>query len=157
QNGSTIYVCAGTMPYTETLSVGKPVTLFGALDCTTWAYAAANKTQLTAAADTVPLSLTSAATGTQINDFAITAADAMKAWGSSIAVLDDGATLAFENVDVSAGAGKDGTAGAAQSQVTTPATAKGSDGTDDAACNMMGTISGGAGGTNTCNGTKTDG
>ncbi len=113
------------MPYTETLSVGKPVTLFGALDCSTWAYDMANKTQLSATTDTVALSLTSAASGTQVHDFAITAADALTPGGSSIAVLDDQAGLTLKNVDVAAGAGKAGTAGAPQSQVTTPASANG--------------------------------
>ena len=111
RRGSTIYACAGTTPYSEALAVDKPVTLFGALDCATWAYDAANKTQLTAASDAVPLTLSSSASGSEVNDFAITAADATKAGGSSIAVLDNGADLALENVDLAAGAGQAGTAG----------------------------------------------
>jgi hypothetical protein len=155
--GSILYVCAGPTPYTEALSVDRPVTIFGALDCTTWAYKAANKTQLTAAADSVPLTLTSAASGTQVNDFTITAADAMMAGGSSIAVLDNGAGLTLENVDIDAGAAKDGVAGAVQSQVPTPASASGSGGTAPTACTMTNNIMGGTGGTNACNGSATNG
>lgn len=110
-NGSTIYACAGTMPYSEALAVDAKVTLFGALDCTTWAYNAAKKTQLTAASDTVPLTLSSAASGTEINDFAITAADATTLGGSSIAVLDNGATLDITRCDLASGKGADGAPG----------------------------------------------
>ncbi len=94
KNAATIYACAGTTPYSEALSVDQKVTLFGALDCGTWKYDAANKTQLTALADMVPLTLSSSsASGTEVEDFAITAADATVAGGSSIAVLDDNADL----------------------------------------------------------------
>lgn len=104
-----------------------------------------------------PLMVTSAASGTQIYDVAITAIDATKDGGSSIALLDDGAELLLTRVDLAAGAGKAGTSGAAQSKVVTPATAKGIDGVDDPACNMAGPLAGGVGGTNMCGRTSTDG
>jgi hypothetical protein len=150
-----VYACGEA--FNEPLTLKAVVELFGALDCTkSWAYDAANKTKLTAGADMIPVTLTSSAGGSSIHDFAITAADALKPGGSSIAILDSQADLSLENVDVAAGAGAPGAAGAAQAQVMTPASAKGSDGTDDPACNNMNVILGGAGGTNTC-GTKTDG
>src|SRR5262249_15963858 len=124
-----------------------------------WTYDASRKTQLQAdtTATPVPLTLASGASGSSVHDFAITAADATTAVGSSIAVLDNGADLTLQNLGVGAGAGKDGAAGAMQVQVTTPASAKGSDGTDDAMCNVPLGVMGGAGGTNACNGTSTNG
>jgi hypothetical protein len=107
-NGSTIYACAGTLPYAEALSVNKRVTLFGALDCGTWAYVAAKPTQLTAASDMVPLTFSSSAGGSDVEDFAIMAADAMKDGGSSIGVIADGITASFARLDITAGNGKEG-------------------------------------------------
>jgi hypothetical protein len=109
--GSTIYACAGAMPFSEALSVGKPVTMFGALDCATWAYTATDKTKLTAGADAIPVTLTSSAGGSSIHDFAITAVDATKPGGSSIALLDDGAGLDLVRCDLVAGKGADGAKG----------------------------------------------
>jgi hypothetical protein len=117
--GSTIYVCAGTTPYSEPLSLDTAVTLFGALDCGTWGYNAAKKTQLTAAADMVPLTLASTASGSEVQDCAITAADATTAGGSSIAVIADGVTASLTRTDVIAGNGKAGVPG------TTPTTSVG--------------------------------
>jgi hypothetical protein len=151
-----VYACGEG--FAEALSITGAVTLFGALDCTKgWVYDASTKTQLTAGADMIPLSLASAASGTAVHDFAITSADASAMGGSSIAVLDSQANLALDNVDVVAGMGAPGAPGMPQTQVTTPATAQGSNGADDAACNMMSNILGGAGGTNTCNGMMTNG
>jgi hypothetical protein len=151
--GSTIYACAGAMPFDETLAPDKSVTLFGGLDCTTWIYSSGTKTQLTAAAGAIPLKLTSAAT---VHDFAITAADATAAGGSSIAVLDDQADLTLENVDIAAGAGMDGTAGATQMQVTTLPIANGTNGNAPTGCSTV-SVTDGAGGTNMCSGTPTNG
>jgi hypothetical protein len=155
--GSTIYACAGAMPFTEAVTIGKAATLFGALDCASWSYDAAKKTLLTAAADAVPLTLTSAASGSEVRDFAINAVDATAAGGSSIALLDDHADLALDHVDVTAGKGVAGAAGAVQAQAQTPATANGGNGSDNAACTVTTIIPGGAGGTNVCDGTKVDG
>jgi hypothetical protein len=154
--GMAIYACAGATPFSEVVTVNKAVTLFGAMDCTSWAYDATNKTQLTAAADAVPLTLTSAASGSELHDFAITAADATTAGASSIAIVDDGASVLLKGVSVTAGAGAAGATGMAQTQVATPSMANGQPGADDAACSMAG-VFGGAGGTDTCSGTDTSG
>jgi hypothetical protein len=117
--GSTLYACAGATAYSEPVVIDKAVTLFGALDCGTWAYTAANKTQLTAASDAVPLTLSSSASGSDVEDFAITAADAMKDGGSSIGIIANTVTASFSRTDVTAGDGKDGLKG------TTPTTSVG--------------------------------
>jgi hypothetical protein len=150
-----VYACGET--FTESVSISASVTIYGALACSqTWMYDPTQKTLLTAAADAIPMTLASTADGTVIHDFAITAADATAPGGSSIAVLDQ-AGVTLENVDIAAGAGAPGTMGAAQARVMTPTSANGTNGADDAACNMTSIIMGGAGGTNTCNGTATNG
>jgi hypothetical protein len=150
-----VYACGET--FTETVSISASVTVYGALVCSqTWLYDPTQKTLLTAAADAIPMTLASTAGGTVIHDFAITAADATMAGGSSIAVLDQ-AGVTLENVDIAAGAGMAGTPGASQAQVTTPTSANGTNGTAPTGCNMTTNILGGAGGTNTCNGTATNG
>jgi hypothetical protein len=155
--GTTVYACAGAMPYPEALTVSTEVAIYGALDCSSWVYRAATKTQLASAADAVALTVMSTAGGTEVHDFIITAADASVPGGSSIAVLVDQASALFQNVDVNAGSGATGAAGMEQAQVMTPATAKGSDGTDDPMCNVPGSIGGGLGGKNMCGGTDTSG
>jgi hypothetical protein len=155
--GESIYACADAMPYSEALVLDKAAVIFGGLDCVNWAYDAKKKTQLTANADSIPLTLASSATGAEVHDFAITAIDAKTMGASSIALLDEQAALVLENVDVAAGAGAPGMAGAAQTKVMTPASAKGKDGTDDPTCMTMGVIGGGIGGKNTCDGADTDG
>jgi hypothetical protein len=109
--GSTVYACAGTTSYSEALVVDKAMTLFGALDCGTWAYDAVKKTQLTAPADAVPLTLSSSASGTEIYDFAITAVGATAAGGSSIALWDNGADLDLTRCELTAGQGAVGAPG----------------------------------------------
>jgi hypothetical protein len=120
--GATIYACAGAAPFSEAVTIDKAVTLFGAVDCAKgWAYDASKKTQLTAAADAVPMTLTRSASGSAIRDFAITAADAMQDGGSSIAVLVDGAAASFVRADIAAGAGRDGLAGMTPTDPVGPA------------------------------------
>ena len=152
-----VYACAEA--FAEAVTIADGVTIYGGLDCTkAWGYiGATKKTALTADADAIPLMVTSAASGTEIHDVAITAADATKDGGSSIALLDDSAELLLERVDLVAGAGKAGTPGAAQSKVVTPASAKGTDGKDDAACSVVLPLDGGVGGTNLCGAIGTNG
>jgi hypothetical protein len=109
--GTTIYACAGAMPYSEAIVLDKETTIFGALDCVSWAHDAAKKTALTAASDAVPVTIAITASGAEVVDFAITAADAMLNGGSSIAVVVNGATASFARTDITAGKGKDGLAG----------------------------------------------
>jgi hypothetical protein len=151
-----IYACAES--FSEPVTISAAVELYGALDCKkSWAYDEKVKSKLTADADVIPLKLMSTASGVEVHDFVISAADAKSAGMSSIALLDDQAPLLLENVDFVAGSGAAGMAGAAQAKVMTPAGAKGKDGTDDAACMTMGVIGGGLGGKNSCDGADTDG
>lgn len=154
--GKPVYVCGESFKEAVTLSAGGA--LFGALDCTNdWTYDASKKTSLTGDPDAIPLTVTNAASSAEVHDFAITAADAMKDGGSSIAIIVGQIALLLESVDVTAGVGTAGVNGAAQGKVMTPAMANGGNGDNDAACNVTNLIPGGVGGTNTCNGVKTDG
>ena len=114
-HATTIYVCAGATAYTEAISLSTKVTIYGGLDCSTWAYNASTPTQLTAAA--VPVTLTSGATGSAINDFEVKAAHATTAGGSAIAIIDNGAAITLTNVSVTAGAGARGTSGQGGSSI----------------------------------------
>ncbi len=106
--GSVIYACAGASPFTEALKLDHDATMYGSLDCASWTYNASVKTQLTAAADMVPLLVTGSATDVTIADFVVTAADAMMDGASSIAIIVDQAELVMERVDVIAGNGMKG-------------------------------------------------
>jgi hypothetical protein len=142
--GTTIYACAGATAYSEAVTIGKQATIFGALDCAKgWVYDAGKKTRLTAATDSVPLTIASGSDGAEVSDFAITAATATKDGGSSIAALVSGVTVTFARCDLVAGDAKDGLAGmsgGAQEAQADPGLAG-----DDAA---KGTQNGGAGGVN---------
>jgi hypothetical protein len=155
-NGQPVYACGEA--FAESVALAAPANLYGALACASgWTYNATQRTSLTAGSNPIPLSLSSSASGSAIHDFTITVVDATAAGTSSIAVLDDHADLTLENVDVSAGVGAPGAPGMAQSQVTTPASANGSNGSSDGTCMNTANILGGAGGTNTCDGTLTNG
>jgi hypothetical protein len=108
-----IYAC-NVGPFEEAVMLTSDVVLHGALDCTNflWKYEEANRTMLTAPADTIPLTLMPSATGAAINDFWITAPDAKQAGGSSIAVVVGGGTASFERCDLSAGNAMGGSDGA---------------------------------------------
>jgi len=109
--GKPVYACGEG--FAETVTIGENATLYGALDCANgWAYAAEKKTLLTADPDAIPLTVTTATTSAEVLDFAITAADAKQAGGSSIAVLAAQAAVSFSRCDVTAGNGKAGVAGA---------------------------------------------
>jgi hypothetical protein len=146
---ATIYACAGASPYTEAVTFDKAVTLYGALDCSKgWAYDASKKTVLTAAKDAIPLTLASAATGAEVVDFKVIAADAMVSGGSSIAVVADHATAMLTRCDLLAGNAKDGDPGVSGG---TPA-AQADPGLNGKDAGMLGSSLGGAGGDNmTCN------
>ena len=105
-----VYACAES--FTEAVTISAAVDLYGGLDCKNWAYVGGTKkTTLTAAADAVPLTMTSTATAAQVEDFAIEAVNAATAGGSSIAVLADQATATLTRCDLVAGDGKDGADG----------------------------------------------
>lgn len=145
-DGKPIYVCGETISEVVTIDAGE-VELFGALDCTKgWLYDPAKKTKLTAAADSVPLTLSQGVTAS-LWDFQIEAVDAVTAGASSIAVIaDKETTLALERCDVLAGAGADGDPGEDFS-ILAPGGLPGNDGSDACTAN---TVNGGEPVVNAC-------
>jgi hypothetical protein len=138
-----VYACAES--FSESVVVSSAVELYGAVDCLKgWAYDPSKKTTLTAAQDTIPLTLGNPVGLATVEDFAISAVAAKGAGGSSIAVLANGSTASLTRCDLTAGdatAGDPGVNGGAQ-EVQAEGGAKG----DDAGA--AGTFAGGAGGKN---------
>ncbi len=109
--GKPIYACAET--FTEALALKDDATLYGGLDCTKeWAHVGpAQKTTWTAEADAVPVHVLAGAR-VAMEDFAIVAADATTAGGSSIALLAEAGTqVGLSQCEVTAGNGAAGADG----------------------------------------------
>ncbi len=105
-----VYACAES--FTEPVNVTAAIALFGGLDCTKdWIHIADAKATLTAAADTVPLTLSKTASSVQLVDFKVQAVDATVDGGSSIAVLADAVEASFTRCELIAGNGVKGADG----------------------------------------------
>ena len=143
-----VYACAETFP--EALIVSEGVGLYGGLDCKqAWKYTGAAKSTLTADADAVPLTLSKTAGNVSLFDFKVQAVDAVISGGSSIAVIADQVTAAFERCDLIAGNGANGTAGTTPTDSVGPTSTfdnaiRGNDG-QNACTSMAVTQLGGAG------------
>src|SRR5262249_25611421 len=112
-NGRPIYACAEVFAGSVTLASGTEI--YGGLDCTKdWSYVGASKkSALTGDADKPALTIESTASGAKVEDFTITAPNAMTAGASSIAVVVDGASADLLRCDLIAGDAMAGAAGAA--------------------------------------------
>lgn len=144
--GASIYICEGT--YTESVTLAQSEALFGGLDCVTWAYDPTRRPTLTSLPDGIPLRISG--TGThRVEDIDITADDAMTASGSSIAVFVHQATVDFARVDITAGEGAVGDAGATEAKQATPAAANGAM-PDEDGCEGTAGVFGADGGTQMC-------
>lgn len=109
--GKAIFMCAND-PFVETLSVTEPLYLYGGFDCTKgWSWDLAARSTLTGKADEIPISIAAGAKDAKIWNVAIKAANATKDSGSSIGMAIDAVSASLTRCDVTAGAGKDGTAG----------------------------------------------
>jgi hypothetical protein len=117
-----IYVCKGS--YAETVSLGatlvKDVTVFGALDCTTWSYNSSQTVTVTSAANSSALFVKAATKKIEIHDVGFVApaasgTDGSGAGNSSIAAFVSGASdVTFVRDSFTAGAGVAGTSASAQ-------------------------------------------
>jgi len=146
-NGRAIDACGET--FTESIVVPSGSALHGGFDCTQdWTYVATSPTQLIGAADSIPLTLAGGAATTTVTDFAVEAFDSKLVGGSSVAVLANTGAVELDRCRVTAGAGANGVAGAAQQAVA--ASADGARGVDDGQCFMVNPTGGGTGGAQTC-------
>ncbi len=136
--GRPVYACGER--FTESVWLPESATLYGGLDCTKgWVYDASQKTQLTAAADVIPLTVSMATTNAELFDFAITSANATQPGASSIAVLVAQSAASFTRCDLTAGDGKEGAAGVPH-PIAAPAGKTGLTGAD--ACTAPGPLGG---------------
>lgn len=109
-NGAPIYVCTSGAQFTEAIQISEAMDLFGGFDCDTWE-ATGDKVEWTAEPDEIPLRILGTATVVRIEGFAIRAADAIEAGGSSIAMLVSEALVDVRNVELEAGDGAAGEVG----------------------------------------------
>jgi hypothetical protein len=105
-----VYACAES--FTESVTLKGTTGLFGGLDCANaWVYAGGTKAKLTAAANTVPLTLSNTAPSVELMDLEVTAADAVAEGGSSIAMVTDAITASLTRCALIAGNGVKGADG----------------------------------------------
>jgi hypothetical protein len=145
--GRPIYACAEAFAGSVTLASGSA--LYGGVDCAkNWAYVGATtKTALTGDADKPALTIAKAAGRAEVADFAIQAANAMAAGGSSIAVFAAEVTAHLTRCDLVAGDGAPGVDGEDAPSTLALAGANGNPGGN--AC-LANTVNGGAQVENDC-------
>jgi hypothetical protein len=111
-----VYICAGSYP--EQLLVGTArdgVSVYGALDCATWTYSAANKVVVAPAQVGYALEIQGLQTGVTFEDIEFDAQNAANGGESSIAVFTSGSqNVALHRVTMVAGNGTDGMPGPPQ-------------------------------------------
>ncbi len=111
-----VYTCAGSYP--EQLVVGSSrdgVNVYGALDCATWTYSAANKVVVAPAQAGYALEIQGLQTGATFEDIEFDAQSAANGGESSIAVFASGSqNVALHRVTIVAGNGTDGMPGPPQ-------------------------------------------
>lgn len=118
-----VYVCQGD--FSEAVVVQAGVSLYGGFDCTAgWAAPAADaRTALTSLPDVVPIVFESGdgKATSHIEGFTVTAANATKAGGSSIAAIArNGAAVDIKNCSFTAGNGVNGESGADATTMVPP-------------------------------------
>jgi hypothetical protein len=111
--GKRVYVCAGTYPEQLTMTASRDgLSVFGALDCATWAYDTAKRVIVAPAAAGYALKLEGLQAGAVFEDVEFDAQAAVAPGGSSIAVFaSTSQNVAFHRVVVVAGNGADGAPG----------------------------------------------
>jgi hypothetical protein len=111
-----VYICAGSYP--EQLVVGTSrdgVNVYGALDCVTWTYSAANKVVVAPAQAGYALEIQGLQTGVTFEDIEFDAQSAANGGESSIAVFATGSqNVALHRATIVAGNGTDGMPGPPQ-------------------------------------------
>jgi hypothetical protein len=111
--GKRLYVCAGTYPEQLTMSASRDgLSVFGALDCATWAYDTSKRVIVAPTAAGYALKLEGLQAGAVFEDLEFDAQDAMTPGGSSVAVFaSTSQNVAFHRVVVVAGNGANGAPG----------------------------------------------
>lgn len=149
--GKRVYACT-SKPFIEAVTITSSVEMYGGFDCTKgWAWSQDRRSALNGPADAVALTIETSAGGTKVEGFAITAASAGKAGGSSIAVAVDDVAAELVRCDVKAGDAAAGMDGQKPSGTATQgADAAMPDATTMKACIALGAVMGGAPGVTIC-------
>ncbi|MGH7436263.1 MAG: hypothetical protein ACRENE_11380, partial [Polyangiaceae bacterium] len=108
-----LYVCAGTYPEQLTMSASRDgVSVFGALDCATWAYDTSKRVIVAPTAAGYALKVEGLQAGAVFEDLEFDAQDATAPGGSSVAAfVSSSQNVAFHRVVVVAGDGANGAPG----------------------------------------------
>jgi len=111
-----VYICAGSYP--EQLVVGSSrdgVNVYGALDCATWTYGAANRVVVAPAQSGYALAIEDLQTGVTFEDIEFDAQSAANVGASSVAVFVSGSqNVALNRMTMVGGSGSDGMPGPPQ-------------------------------------------
>ena len=142
-----IYVCNAADPLAENPVVTVSTSIYGGLDCTTWARTG-TKTPLNGAADLAALTIQGSVTVT-VEDLVITAANASGTvpGANSTGVFVDGADVTLDEIEIVAGDGAVGAAGVTPTGVVTGGT---NGVVGNGGCVSTTQVAGGLGPTTTC-------
>ncbi|MGK4002872.1 hypothetical protein WMF31_09650 [Sorangium sp. So ce1036] len=150
-NGKRVLACAGGA-FAESVTIGAEVEVIGGFDCgAEWAWSEEARSAIEAPANQIALTLSEGASGAKVRSFAVRAASATEAGGSSIGVAVADIEAELVQVDVTAGDGMDGAKGEAPAE---PPQAGAPAGAVSNACDL---VFGGEPGVTTCEDGETRG
>ncbi|WP_441292066.1 hypothetical protein ACSRUE_18045 [Sorangium sp. KYC3313] len=155
-HGKRVLACASGA-FAESVTIDAAVEVIGGFDCDTgWTWSEEGRSAIEGPADRIALTLGEGASGAKVRSFAVRAASATKAGGSSIGVAVADIEAELSQVDVTAGDAMDGAKGetpAEASQAGASATMMSATN----ACELPAAVRGGEPGTTTCEDGETTG
>ncbi|WP_437329050.1 hypothetical protein [Sorangium sp. So ce381] len=155
-NGKRVLACASGA-FAESVTIGAEVDVIGGFDCAAdWTWSAEARSAIEAPADEIALVLSEGASGTKVRSFAVRAANATQAGGSSIGVVVADVEAELAEVEVTVGDGMDGAKGATPSEAPV-AGASAEAGSASNACAATNLVIGGAGAVTSCEDGETAG
>ncbi|WP_437489700.1 hypothetical protein WME75_11215 [Sorangium sp. So ce1014] len=155
--GKRVYACAeGEKAFEESVKVEAGIEVLGRFTCTEWTLEEGKKSGIAGPADAVALTIGEGGDGARVEGFAIRAADAKQAGGSSIGVVVAAVEAELVDVEVTAGNGIDGTRGATPEEAPL-AGASAEAGSASNACVADNAVLGGTGGVTSCEDGETAG
>jgi hypothetical protein len=113
-----VYACAAQgAAFAEAVTIAEGGEVYGGFDCEAWTWSASARSAIEGPADRVALTVTDNAGGAKVKGFAIIAASATVAGGSSIGVAVADVEAELAQVDVTAGDAMDGAMGETPAEV----------------------------------------
>ncbi|WP_233561975.1 hypothetical protein [Sorangium cellulosum] len=155
--GKRVYACAeGEAAFSESVKVEAGLEVIGSFACAGWTLQEGKKSAIAGPADQVALTIGEGAAGARVEGFAIRAADAKQAGGSSIGVVVAAVEAELAEMTVTAGHGMDGARGTTPGEAPA-AGASAEAGSASNACVADNAVLGGAGGVTSCEDGETAG